>query len=70
MEKQRLDVKVLLLGHELAGKNILLQRATDYLLKNQDYSIIGADFNIKKYEFPNVIVKLRILDTPCQEKFK
>jgi len=62
--------KLLLMGDGGVGKSCLLLRFADDTYTESYISTIGVDFKIRTIELDGKTIKLQILDTPGQERFR
>ena len=63
-------LKILLLGDSSVGKNSLILKFTNKEFDENSYSTIGAEFKNKVIQIDNKQIKLNILDTAGQEKYR
>lgn len=64
------NLNIILLGDVAVGKSCLMLRFTEDHFSNLYAHTIGLDFKIKRMELEGHSVKLQIVDTAGQEKFK
>jgi len=63
-------IKMILIGDSSVGKSCLIERYTENTFAKSHLATIGIDFKIKMIELDGKRVKLQILDTAGQERFK
>jgi small GTP-binding protein len=63
-------VKMMLIGDSNVGKSSLMLKFTDDIFDIEGCPTIGIDFKIKTTELNNNKVKIQILDTAGQERFR
>ena len=63
-------LKLLLMGDPDVGKSKLLLRFSDDTYTDSYISTIGVDFRIKTLEIEGKKIKLQMLDTAGQERFR
>jgi Ras-related protein Rab-1A len=63
-------LKLLIIGDSGCGKSALMNRFSENSFKQEYHSTIGIDFNIKKININNEIIKAQIWDTAGQERFR
>ena len=65
-----ITLNILLLGDSSVGKTSLMIRFTDQQFDENSSSTIGIEFKDKEIQINDKQVKLHILDTEGQEKYK
>ena len=65
-----ITINILLLGDSNVGKTSLMIRFTDNKFEEDSSATIGVEFKNKVIQIDNKNIKLHILDTAGQEKFR
>ena len=68
--RERVPLKVIILGDSGVGKTSLLNRYVNNKFDNRYQATIGADFRTKETEVEGTLVTLQIWDTAGQERYQ
>ena len=68
-EKVELNINVLIVGDSNVGKTSLLFRYIDDSFPDKHLATLGVEYHIKKIEYKEFLINLRIWDTAGQERF-
>ena len=67
----KIDYKIITLGESGVGKSSIIKRFIENKFEDNLFSTIGMDFTFKEIILENnVTIKLKIMDTSGQEKFR